>query len=117
MTCWAPLKTRHSKAVTLALSDDPDGMLHNEAFHQSLQCLLKKIFREIFFLENITCDPSIYTMDHPDLIYQTLWEIPLVHKGLKHIQLNLPVKGFDHKMTLTFTGSIMYRQLLVHVSI
>ena len=34
------------------------------------------------FLEIITCDPSIYTMDHRDLIALTLWKIPLVWKGL-----------------------------------
>ena len=28
-------------------------------------------------------DPSIYTMDHPDLcyLYQALWKIPMVLKG------------------------------------
>ena len=41
-------------------------------FHQGLHCLLrqnlsseKEIF--FFFLEIIASDPSIYTMDHPDL--------------------------------------------------
>ena len=46
-------------------------MPHYVAFHQSLHCLLRqnqsseKIF--FFFFEIITCDPSIYTMVHPDL--------------------------------------------------
>ena len=34
------------------------------------------------FLEIITCDSSIYTMDHPSL-YVVLWKIPFVWKGLR----------------------------------
>ena len=56
----------------LTNSEDPDEMLHNAAFHQGLRCLLRQNLaseKEIqYFLEIITCDPSIYTMDHPDLI-------------------------------------------------
>ena len=48
-------------------------MPHNVAFHQGLHCLLRQnhIFKEsnTIFLEEITaCDPSIYTIDHPDFI-------------------------------------------------
>ena len=57
---------------TLTNSEDPDEMQHNAAFHQGLHCLLRQnrsSEKEIqYFLEIITCDPSIYTMDHPDLI-------------------------------------------------
>ena len=58
-------------------SEDPDEMSHNAAFHQGLHCLLRqtKTFsvKEIqYFLEIITCGPSIYiyiyTMDHPEFI-------------------------------------------------
>ena len=64
----------------MANSEDPDKMLYKAAFHQVLHCLLKQnqsSENEIYVLEIITCNPSIYTMDHPDL-YQTLWKIPLV---------------------------------------
>ena len=57
---------------TLANSEDPDEMPHNVAFHQGLHCLLRQnqsSEKEMqYFLEIITCDTSIYTMDHPDLI-------------------------------------------------
>ena len=45
---------------TLANREDPDEM-HNAAFHQGIHCLLKQKLS----LEFITCDPLIYTMDHP----------------------------------------------------
>ena len=61
-----PLKTRHPKMGTLANSEDLDEMLHDAAFHQGLHCLLRqKSIRE----RNITCDPSIYTRDHPGEIH------------------------------------------------
>ena len=70
---------------TLANSEDPDEMPHNAAFHQSLHCLQterQKLSSEIqFYLEIITCDPSIYTIDHPKLLYQTRRKNPLVHKS------------------------------------
>ena len=57
----------------MANSKDPDEMLHNAAFHQGLHCLLfkiKLIFREriVLFLEIVTYNPIIYTIDHPDFI-------------------------------------------------
>ena len=30
------------------------------------------------FFEILACDSSIYIMDHPGLLHQTLWEIPLI---------------------------------------
>ena len=57
---------------TLVNSDDPDEMLDGVAFHQGLHCLLRQknsSEKEVqFCLEIITCDASIYTMDHPKLI-------------------------------------------------
>ena len=54
---------------TLANSEDPDEILHSATFHQCLQYLLRlkgSSEKEIQFqLEIITCDPSIYTMNHP----------------------------------------------------
>ena len=57
---------------TLASSEYPDEMLHIAAFYQGIQCLLKQnqsSEKEIhFFYKIVTCDPSIYTMEHPKLI-------------------------------------------------
>ena len=58
------------KTGALANSEDPDEMPHNTAFHQSpMFAKTKSIFRErnTIWGEIITCDPSKYTMDHPDL--------------------------------------------------
>ena len=56
---------------TMAISEDPDEMQHNAAFHQGLHCLPRlnqSPEKEIqMFLEIKTCDPSIYTMDHSSL--------------------------------------------------
>ena len=55
--------------------DDSDEMPHNAAFHQGLHCLRRlsqSSEKEMhFFLEIITCDPSIYTMDYPGFIVST----------------------------------------------
>ena len=43
-------------------------MLHNAAFHQDLHCLLRQNDPQIqYFLEIISCDPSKYRIEHPDL--------------------------------------------------
>ena len=56
----------------LANSKDPDKMLHDAAFHQGLLSFISKDYLERmkcnFYLEIITCDPSIKTMDHPMFI-------------------------------------------------
>ena len=47
---------------TFANIDDPDEMPHNSASHQGLHCLQgqnRSLDKEIYFLEAITCDPSI----------------------------------------------------------
>ena len=57
---------------TLANSEDPDEMLHNAAFHQGLHCLPRQKQssekERQFYLESITCDPTIYTKDNPKFI-------------------------------------------------
>ena len=52
----------------LTNSEDQDEMPHDVAFHQGMHCLLRqKINRErSIFLEIITFDPIINTMDLPD---------------------------------------------------
>ena len=58
---------------TLANIVDPDD---NAAFYQGRHCLLSQnqsSEKEIQYLfENISCDPSIYTMEHPDLTVSNL---------------------------------------------
>ena len=75
---------------TLANNEDPDEMLHDAAFHQGLHYLLRQInIQRIFYnfyLEIITCDPSIYTMAIPSLLNQARRKNPLVYKGLMGIQ-------------------------------
>ena len=48
-----------------------NAAFHNAAFHQGLHCLLRQ-HRSVekkynIFLKIIACDPSTYTMGHPDL--------------------------------------------------
>ena len=56
----------------LANSEDPDEMPHNAAFHQGLHCLLchEQLQRKnnIFNVKIRTCDPSVYTTEHPKFI-------------------------------------------------
>ena len=58
----------------MANSGDPDEMQHNYAVHLGLHCLLRLHVRRSsekemqFYLEIITCHPSIYTMNQPKLI-------------------------------------------------
>ena len=66
-----PLRIRNPKTGDSANSEDPDEMPHYVAFHQGLHCLLRQnqsLENEVYFLEISICDPSMYTMDHPDLI-------------------------------------------------
>ena len=60
---------------TLENSEDPDEMLHYVAFHQSLLRQNQSSKKEIqYFLEIITCDPSLCIMDHPDFIVCSFME-------------------------------------------
>ena len=73
---------------TLAISEDPDEMQQNAAFHQGLHCLLRlkqPSGMEIHHnLENSTCDLLNFKMDHPILIlYQYVWGNPSGYKGSK----------------------------------
>ena len=56
----------------LCQTEDPDEMLHNAAFHLGLHCLLRlkesSDKKKSIYLEIITCDPSLYTMNHPKFI-------------------------------------------------
>ena len=56
---------------TLTNSEDQDDMLHNLTFHQCLHCSLRlkrSSKKELQInLKIITCDPLIYTLNHPML--------------------------------------------------
>ena len=60
--------TCESKMRTFANNSDPDEMPHN---HQVLHSLLRQndFQRKKIYLEIITCDPLIYTMDPPKFIF------------------------------------------------
>ena len=54
--------------LTTADRGDLDYILHNMAFHQGLQCLLRQNGsseeKTTLYLEIVACDPLNYTMDH-----------------------------------------------------
>ena len=64
-------------------------MLHDAAFHQGLHCLLGQ--NQSSENEIITCDPSIYTMDHPDLLVTNLMENSIKLKSVNTIRLRIAV--------------------------
>ena len=74
----------------MANSDDPDEMPHNAAFHQGQHCLVRQnptSGKEYYiFLEIITCVPSIYVMDHPDLSVSIFMEKSIALKWVKIFQ-------------------------------
>ena len=57
---------------TVTNSEGPDEMSKNAAFHQGPHCLLRQeqsSEKEIqFYLEIISCNPLMYTMDLPKFI-------------------------------------------------
>ena len=67
--------------------EDPYEMRHKATFHQGLLCLLRhnqSSEKEIQYVsEIITCDPSIYTIDHPDLTVSIFMENFI---GLKRVK-------------------------------
>ena len=74
---------------TLANSEDPDEMLHNAAFHQGLHLLLRQdqsLEEEIhvqYFFRIVTCDPSLYIMDHLDIAVSNFMENSIGFKRVK----------------------------------
>ena len=62
-------------------------MLRKVAFHQSLHCLLRQkqsSEKELqYFLEIITIDPAIYTIDNPDFIVCSLMANSIELKRVK----------------------------------
>ena len=76
--------------ITLANSKNPDEMFHNAAWNKEMLLYVafqlgqtKLIFREIntiiMFLEILSCDPSTYTMDHPDFSVCSYMYMEKVH--------------------------------------
>ena len=58
-------------------------MLPNAAFHQGLHCLLRHRKKYMYIFEIISCNPSIYIMDHPDFIVCILMGNYIVLKRVK----------------------------------
>ena len=68
----------------LTNSEDRDELPHNAAFHQGLLRQNQSSKKEIqYFLEIITFDPSIYTMNHPEFIVCRFMENSI---GLKRVE-------------------------------
>ena len=72
------------KMGTLENSEDPDEMPHYAAFLQGLHCLLRQNRSSEKKLQYFwkLCDPSEYTIDHPDFITCSLIENAI---GLKRV--------------------------------
>ena len=91
----------------MANSEDPDEMLHYAAFHLGLHCLLRQnqsSEKEInIFLEFLTCDLSVYTMDHPDLtvlnIKENIFSLKRVNKFADKAKMFLLMfTGYNFKL-------------------
>ena len=68
-------------------SEDPGEMPHKPAFHQGLHCLLRHyLSSEKYFSEIITCNcnPSMSTMDIPDLTVSNFMENSIDLKRHQH---------------------------------
>ena len=97
---------------TLANSEDPDEMPH----HQGMNCLLRQnrsSEKEMqYLLEIITCDPSIYTMGHPDLTVSNFLEYSIGPKRVRgwHLETGLspPVKYFTDRSKAVLLLWIFY---------
>ena len=63
----------------MANSEDPDEMPHKAAFHQVQHCLLRQNGSSEKDFLIITCNPSIYTMEHPDLTVSNCMENSIGH--------------------------------------
>ena len=63
------LYRENSQTGTLANSEEPDEMPLNVSFNQSLHCWLRSLGTDVLMnLENLTCVPLRFTMDHTSLI-------------------------------------------------
>ena len=91
------LYTGDSETSTLANIEEPDEMPHKVVFHQGLLCLQrqKTIFRErnTLYLEIITSDPSIHTMDHTKFILSNQKEESISSKGLNQLLAVIMIKN------------------------
>ena len=67
-------------------SEDPDEMPYKEALHLGMHCFLiqnrSSDKEKQYILEILTCDPSIYTMDHPDFIVCSFIEYSICLKSV-----------------------------------
>ena len=87
----------------MATSKDPNEMPHSGAFHKSLHCLQRQnpsSDREILFiLEILTCNPSVYIMNHPDITVSNSMENSI---GLKWIKCLIKQMKRIKKISINF---------------
>ena len=79
-----------TQMVTLANSIESDEMPHKAPFNQSLHCLLRQNQSSEKYnvcLEIITCDPSIYKIDHHDLTVSNLMANSIGTNGFCHFPM------------------------------
>ena len=100
-----PLRTGNPKTGTSA---------NSAAFHQGLHCLLKQnqsSEKEIlYFLEIITCDPSIYIMDYPHLTVSNIMENSIDPKRVNEgLDIDNKFIAFNVASTLGVITSIRLR--------
>ena len=62
-------------------SEDADEMPHHASSEPALFVQTHQS-SEKDYLKIVACDPLIYAMDHPKLLYQTRRKNPLLQKGL-----------------------------------
>ena len=90
--CWSHIQHCWKSHVaaqmdTLTNNEYLDEMPHNAAFHQALHCLLRQNIQRdritIIFSKFQLLTPQYTQWTSLNLLYISLWEIPLVIKGLK----------------------------------
>ena len=101
---------------TLAISEDLDETPHNGAFHQGLHCLPRQnqsLEAEIqFYLDNITCYPSIYTMDHSKFIVSIQKEEFISAQRVSNVLT--PTYYFSSDRSRNWGLSLLYRNQVYH---
>ena len=94
-----PLLNGNLQMGTLENNEDPDDITHRTAFHQRCTVFLNKIDLQWkkynIILQIITCDPSIYTLDHPDLTVSNIMENSIYKQRVINVNLSI-TSASDH---------------------
>ena len=89
------------------------GISTNSKNQDEMHCLLgqnRSSEKEIYYLEIITCGPSKYTMDHPDLIVSNFMENPSVYKGLRVNTVTTSLYLLECTDKPSYVGEYMVKQ-------